>query len=65
MTTDRDTYQGRPPVCKHCGKPISAWSVSMDGNHSWAHEHAGWYCIIDGVRPGTKAEPACPGKQDR
>jgi hypothetical protein len=45
------------PVCAHCGKDISAWSVSMDGNHSWAHVHGGWYCVVDGERSGTRAEP--------
>jgi hypothetical protein len=45
-------------VCKHCKLEISAWSLSMDGNHAWKHANGGYMlCIIDGVRPGTHAEP--------
>jgi hypothetical protein len=57
-------HEERGPYCKHCSQPVHAWSVSMDGNHSWAHVHGGWYCVINGTRPGTKAEPVWPGGTD-
>ena len=45
--------------CMHCGGGVRVAHVTWNRPPSYVHDPGGYgLCVVDGARPGTRAEPA-------